>query len=66
MRRLFSKRGQSTLEYLLILAGIIAGLLVFKGTIQTKVNEALNKSADTVAGATSTALDHINLGGAWE
>ena len=66
MRRLFNRRGQSTLEYLLILTGIIAALLIFKGTVQTKVNTALDKAGDTIEGASSTALDHLKIGGAWK
>ena len=65
MRRL-NKRGQSTLEYLLVLAGIIAAVMIFKATVQTKVESALNKTGDTIEGATQTALDHLKIGGAWE
>ncbi|MBL7084767.1 MAG: class III signal peptide-containing protein [Candidatus Omnitrophica bacterium] len=61
MRRL-NKRGQSTLEYLLVLAGIIAALIFFKTTVQTKVDEALNDAGDKIASATSSALDDLNLG----
>ena len=61
MRRL-SKRGQSTLEYLLVLAGIIAALIFFKTTVQGKVNQALDDAGDRITSATSSALDDLNLG----
>ncbi len=66
MRRLFNKRGQSTLEYLLILAGIIAALMIFKGTVQTRVNTALDKAGDTISGSTETALNSLKINSAWQ
>ena len=61
MRRLFKKKGQSTLEYLLVLAGIIAALVVFKSTIEEKVKNTLDKAGDTIENASSSALDHLDL-----
>ena len=64
MRRLNSK-GQSTLEYLLILAGIIAALIIFKGTIQTKVNTALDKAGETIETSAESAMDNLKLNDAF-
>lgn len=66
MRRLGNKKGQNTLEYLLILAGIIAALIVFKTTIETKTENALDKAGDAIENASGSALENLNLGGAWE
>lgn len=64
MRRL-NRKGQSTLEYLLILAGIIAALIIFKGTIQTKVNAALDSAGDTIEESTESAMDNLKLNDAF-
>ncbi len=42
MRRVISKKGQSIVEYLIILAGIIAAILVVKTMLQNKVQGSYN------------------------
>ncbi len=37
-----SRRGQSIVEYLLILAGIIAAILIVKAQLETKVKSSYN------------------------
>lgn len=65
MRRLLNKRGQGTLEYLLILAGIIAALIVFKTTVQSKLTSALNRTGDTIETSADSAMDNLKLHEAW-
>ncbi len=42
MKQRVSKRGQSIVEYLIILAGIIAAILVVKTMLQNKVQSSYN------------------------
>ena len=64
MRRL-NRKGQSTLEYLLILTGIIAAVIIFKGTVQTKVNAALDKAGETIEESAESAMDNLKLNDAF-
>ncbi len=57
MRRLFNRGGQSTLEYLLILTGLIAAILLAKGYIQGKMGEALNRAGDKIVEETDTLMN---------
>lgn len=46
------KKGQSTVEYILLVAGVIAVLVVFlgpNGAFQTKYHTALNEGTDGMA-----------------
>ncbi len=61
MRRL-GRKGQSTLEYLLVLAGIIASLVLFQNVVKTKVSGALNTAGDKIDTATTAALDDMDAG----
>ena len=56
MRRLFRRGGQSTLEYLLILTGIIAAIVIAKGYIQTKVGTAINRAGDKIVQETEELM----------
>lgn len=62
MRRLFNKRGQSTLEYLLVLAGIIAALIVFRNVVTGNIQSSLNEAGTRIQDATSATLDSLHLG----
>jgi len=59
MRRLRTRCGQSTLEYVLILAGLIAAIVVAKGYIQGKMNEALNQAGDKIVTETGVLMSEI-------
>ncbi len=59
MRRLRSKRGQSTLEYVLILSGLIAAVVLAKGYIQTKMNDALNTAGDKIVTETDSLMSQV-------
>ncbi len=49
------KRGQSILEYVLVLAAIIAGIMVAKNVFQSGVGTALTNAGNSIA--------NIDLGG---
>ncbi len=59
MRRLRSKRAQSTLEYVLILSGLIAAVVLAKGYIQTKMNDALNSAGDKIVTETDSLMTKV-------
>lgn len=42
MKRIITRHGQSIMEYLIILAGIIAAVLLVKAMLQTKVEGSYN------------------------
>ena len=57
MRRLFRKGGQSTLEYLLILTGIVAAIIIGKTFIQGKMESALSKAGDEIVEQTENLMN---------
>ena len=57
MRRLFKRGGQSTLEYLLILTGIVAAIIIGKTYIQGKMENALSKAGDKIVQETEDLMN---------
>lgn len=53
-----TKRAQSVVEYLLILAGIIAAILVIKGQLESKVASSYNGLTENMA----SAIGKIDIG----
>lgn len=62
MRRLKNKRGQSTLEYLLILTGLVAAIVAGQALIKQHMRGALTNAAEKIDTATSEMLGDLNLG----
>jgi len=59
MRRRKGRCGQSTLEYLLIITGLIAAIILAKGYVQNKMNTALNRAGDKIVEETDTLMDRV-------
>ena len=59
MRRRRARCGQSTLEYLLIITGLIAAIVLAKGYIQGKMGTALNRAGDKIVEETETLMDRV-------
>ena len=59
MRRLRSKCGQSTLEYVLILSGLIAAIVLAKTYVQGKMGEVLNSAGDKIVTETNTLMSEV-------
>ena len=57
LRRRFKKSGQSTLEYILILTGLIAAIVIGKQLGQNRMGESLNKAADKIVLETDRLMD---------
>lgn len=45
MRRIFSKKGQSTLEYVIVLTAIVAAVIAAASVIKTKVTSSFEHAA---------------------
>lgn len=56
MRRIFNKKGQSTLEYVIVLTAIIAAVIAAATTIRSKVTSSL----DHVAAEMDEAVSKID------
>ncbi len=46
MRRIFNKRGQSTLEYVIVLTAIVAAVIAAATTIKSKVTSSFTHAAN--------------------
>ena len=57
MRRLKKRSGQNTLEYLLIITGLIAAIILAKGYVQGKLGVALNRAGDKIVEETERLMD---------
>lgn len=58
MMRLKRKRGQSTLEYLLILTGIVAAIIV---ATQNVVKPTIGNIFNKVTNEAQNAVNHVNF-----
>ncbi len=57
MRRIFSKKGQSTLEYVIVLTAIVAAVIAAASTIKTKVTSSFTHAA----GEMEDAVEEISF-----
>ena len=53
-----NRRGQSVLEYLVIITAVVLAIMVFRGTVQTRV-EGLGTTAVNQINATQTLMGNI-------
>jgi len=56
MRRLLKRGGQSTLEYLIVLVGIVAAIILAKAYVQGRVETALNAAGDKIVEETEALM----------
>ena len=56
MRRLFKRGGQSTLEYLIVLVGLVAAIILAKNYVQGRVETALNAAGDKIVEETESLM----------
>lgn len=59
MRRL-GRKGQNTLEYLLILVGLIGAIALAQGHISQHAKDALNRAGDRIAEETAEFANPSN------
>jgi len=57
VREMFKKAGQSTLEYVIILTAIVAGIIVVAAKIQPKVESSL----DSISTKMQTQVEGVNF-----
>ena len=60
MRRLLRRGGQSTLEYLIILVGLVGAIILAKTYIAGRVEEALNTAGDKIVEETDSLMGSTN------
>ncbi len=60
LRRVRQRKGQSILEYMVIVTVVVLAILAIRGTVDTRVTEVFTAAADRTGDA-ATALGNLSL-----